>query len=177
MSSRPPFIVSTADVPETVHRYPQSDEAMGPSRALGRAAGLLKIGIHLQRLPPGTRSSWPHAESSEEEFAYVVEGELDAWIDGTLHHLKAGDLIAFPSGTGICHVLLNNGPNEAVILAGGEASKPENRIVYPLHPQRRAQMPWSHWWDDAPKRPLGPHDGKPALPVADAPHSPTLRPK
>lgn len=22
-------------------------------------------------------------------------------------------------------------------------------------------MPWSHWWDDAPTRPQGPHDGKP----------------
>jgi hypothetical protein len=40
--NRPPFIVSTADVPETTHRYPKSEEPMGPTRAIGRAAGLLK---------------------------------------------------------------------------------------------------------------------------------------
>ncbi|MFT3841555.1 MAG: cupin domain-containing protein [Myxococcaceae bacterium] len=160
-SNRPPFIVSAKDVPETVHRYPNSDEGMGPSRAIARAAGMLKVGLHLQRLPPGTRSSWPHAESSEEEFAYVIEGEVDAWVDGTLHRLKAGDLIAFPSGTGICHALINNGTQEATILGGGEANIGENRIVYPFHPQRRGDMPWSHWWDDAPKRAMGPHDGMP----------------
>jgi uncharacterized cupin superfamily protein len=159
--NRPPFIVSTADVPETTHRYPHSEEPMAPSRAVGRAAGMLKIGLHVQRVPPGYRISWPHAESREEEFVYVLEGEVDAWIDGELHRMRAGDLIAFPSGTGICHTLLNNGANEARLLVGGEANKSDNRIFYPLHPQRRADLPWSHWWDDIPARPQGPHDGKP----------------
>src|SRR5262245_58137021 len=47
--NRPPFTLSTADVPETTHRYPKSEEPMGPARAIGRAAGLLKIGLHVQR--------------------------------------------------------------------------------------------------------------------------------
>ncbi|WP_394830200.1 cupin domain-containing protein [Pendulispora rubella] len=158
---RPPFIISAADVPEETHRYPRSDEPMAPSRAMGRAAGLLKIGLHLQRVPPGYRISWPHAESQEEEFVYVLQGEVDAWIDGDLHRMRAGDLAAFPSGTGICHTFLNDGPAEATLLVGGEASKSDNRILYPLHPQRRDDMPWSHWWDAAPARAQGPHDGKP----------------
>ncbi len=160
---RPPFIISTADVPETTHRYPKSDEPMGPARAIGRAAGLLKIGLHVQRVPPGHRISWPHAESLEEEFVYVLDGEIDAWIDGELHRMRAGDLAAFPSATGICHTFLNNGANEARLLVGGESNKPDNRIVYPLHPHRRGDMPWSHWWDDAPAQRLGSHDGKPDL--------------
>src|SRR5262245_32055875 len=98
MPSRPPFIVSAADVPETRHRYPNSDESMAPKRAIGRTAGLRQIGIHQMRLLPGTRTSWPHAESLEEEFVYVISGEVDAWIDGELFHMKAGDLAAFPSG-------------------------------------------------------------------------------
>jgi uncharacterized cupin superfamily protein len=159
--NRPPFIVSTADVPETTHRYKNSDEPMGPSRAIGRAAGLMKVGLHVQRVPPGHRISWPHAESLEEEFVYVLDGEVDAWIDGTLHRMTKGDLAAFPSGTGICHTFLNNGTREATLLVGGEANKPDNRIVYPLNPQRRGDMPWSYWWHDAPARPQGPHDGKP----------------
>jgi uncharacterized cupin superfamily protein len=134
---------------------------MGPSRAIGRAAGLLKIGLHIQRVPPGHRTSWPHAEEKEEEFVYVLDGEIDAWIDGALHRMKTGDLAAFPAGTGICHTFLNNGAREATLLVGGEASKPDNRIFYPLHPQRRGDLPHSEWWDDIPLRPQGPHDGKP----------------
>ncbi|HEU4382131.1 MAG TPA: cupin domain-containing protein [Anaeromyxobacteraceae bacterium] len=158
---RPPFIVSAADVAETVHRYRDSDEGMAPSRAVGRAAGLLRIGIHLVRVPPGTRTSYPHAESAEEEFVYVIEGEIDAWIDGEVHRMKAGDFAAFPSGTGICHTFINDGERDALLLSGGEADKAEGRIFYPLNPERRAQMPWSRWWEDVPHRPRGPHDGRP----------------
>jgi uncharacterized cupin superfamily protein len=139
MPDRPPFIVSSADVPARTHRYPNSDEDMAPARPIGRAAGLLRTGIHLITVAPGPRTSYPHAESAEEEFVYVVEGEIDAWIDGELHRMKAGDFAAFPSGTGICHTFL----------------------YYPLNPSRRGDIPWSRWWDDVPKRPLGPHDGKP----------------
>ena len=53
---RPPFIVSSADVPESSFSYPNSDEKMAPSRPIGVKAGLLRIGIHLVRVPPGTRS-------------------------------------------------------------------------------------------------------------------------
>ena len=161
MTTRPPFIVSARDLPERSHVYPQSDEPMGPSRRLGAAAGLVRLGINLQRLPPGTRSSWPHAESDEEEFVYVIEGEVDAWIDGELHRMVTGDLAAFPAGTGICHCFINNSGHEALLLAGGEAAKAANRIVYPVNPSRRADLKESDWWHDAPARELGDHDGLP----------------
>jgi uncharacterized cupin superfamily protein len=161
-AARPPFIVSGADLPERAHAYPNSQECMGPVRAVGRAAGLVRVGVNLQRLPPGTRSSWPHAEEDEEEFVYVVEGEVEAWIDGELHRMGAGDLAAFPAGTGICHCIINNSGHEALLLVGGEASKSGNRIFYPLHPSRRGDLPAGEWWDDAPRRPLGPHDALPS---------------
>jgi len=161
MSSRPSFIVSSADLPERAHVYPQSEERMGPVRRAGKAAGLVRIGVNLQRLPPGTRSSWPHAEEDEEEFVYVIEGVVDAWIDGNLHRMTAGELAAFPAGTGICHCFINNSEREALLLVGGEAAKRGSRIVYPVNPSRRTDMQASDWWDDAPTRPLGPHDGLP----------------
>ncbi|MCC6994729.1 MAG: cupin domain-containing protein [Deltaproteobacteria bacterium] len=161
MSQRPPFIVSSADIPEKTHAYPGSDEKMGPTRSVGRAAGLRRIGINLQTLPPGSRSSWPHAEEDEEEFVYILDGEVDCWIDGALHRMVTGDLAAFPAGTGICHTFINNGPRDARLLVGGEAPKSDSRIYYPLHPSRRADMPWSNWWDDVPTRPQAPHDGLP----------------
>ena len=67
MIPRPPFIVSAHGFPESAHVYPQSTERMGPVRRLGKVAGLVRIGVNLQRLPPGMRSSWPHAEENEEE--------------------------------------------------------------------------------------------------------------
>jgi uncharacterized cupin superfamily protein len=165
MSQRPPFIISSGDLPETTYSYPHSDEKFGFERAIGKAAGLLRIGLHLTRLTPGHRLSWPHAEEKEEEFVYVIEGEIDAWIDGHLHRMKAGDLAAFPAGTGICHTFLNDGEREALLLVGGERSKSDNRIYYPFHPGRRADLPWSEWWDDIPRRELGPHDGAPKKPA------------
>lgn len=161
MTPRPSFIVSTRDLPERAHIYPQSTEPMGPVRRAGEAAGLVRVGINLQRLPPGTRSSWPHAEETEEEFAYLIEGEVEAWIDGHLHRMVAGDIAAFPAGTGICHCFITNTDREALLLVGGEASKPGNRIVYPLNPSRRTDLRADEWWNDAPAQALGPHDGLP----------------
>ncbi len=99
-TERPP-IVSSASVPEKVHRYPNSEEALAPSRPIGRAAGLLRIGLHVERVTPGTRISWPHAEEKEEEFVHVVDGEVEAWIDGELYPMKKdeqkSDLLSPPS--------------------------------------------------------------------------------
>jgi len=158
---RPPFIISSDSVPEDPGKYPRSDEVLSAGRAIGKAAGLLRIGLHVERLAPGQRTSWPHAEEDEEEFVYVLEGEVDAWIDGETYPMKKGDLAAFPCGTGICHTFLNNGDADALLLVGGERGKSDSRIYYPLHPGRRDDMPWSSWWEDVPKRPQGPHDGVP----------------
>ncbi len=161
MATRPSLIVSSNDLQESAHVYPQSTEPMGPVRRLGKAAGLARIGVNVQRLPPGTRSSWPHAEENEEEFVYVIEGEVDAWIDGNLHRMRAGDLAAFPAGTGVCHCFINNTEREVLLLVGGEAPKLGNRIFYPLNSSRRADLKSGDWWEDIPQRTLGPHDSLP----------------
>ena len=163
MNTRPSFIVSANELPEKASVYPQSSERMGPVRRLGKAAGLVRIGVNLQRLPPGSRSSWPHAEENEEEFVYVLEGEVDAWINGELHRVVAGDLAAFPAGTGICHCFINNSERDALLLVGGEAPKQGSRIFYPLSPSRRADLRASDWWQDVPQHQLGSHDGLPDI--------------
>jgi uncharacterized cupin superfamily protein len=124
--------------------------------------GLTRIGIHHQRLLPGRRTSFPHAESKEEEFIFILEGECDAWIDGWLHRVKEGDGVAFPAGTGIAHNFINNSAADVRMMVIGERNVPGNRLYYPRHVQYSAN--WGDdWWHDAPQRPLGPHDGVPDM--------------
>jgi uncharacterized cupin superfamily protein len=155
MPERPSFILSSSDVAEEAGRYPDSDEIMSFGRAIGRAAGLERIGLHLERLPPGHRTSYPHAEEKEEEFVFVVSGNVDAWIDGERHPMKPGDLAAFPAGTGIAHTFINDSEAEALLLVGGERTKPDNRIDYPLNPEALERFEPAQRWSDRPKRALG----------------------
>jgi uncharacterized cupin superfamily protein len=139
--------------------YKGDTELMGIGAPLGRALGLTRLGIHHVRLLPGRRTSYPHAESAEEEFVFVVEGEPDVWIDGYLHRLRAGDAVAFPAGTGICHSFLNNTEDEVRLLVVGETAKAENRVRYPRNEAHEATR--ADRWIDWPARPMGPHDGRP----------------
>ena len=123
----------------------------GLGSALGRRLGLTRIGIHYEITPPGSRSSFPHAESDEEEFVFVVRGTPDVWIDGTLHALSEGDAVAFPAGTGIAHSFLNNSSADVHLLIVGEASKPGNKLNYPINPERMADFAKAgRAWLDAP---------------------------
>jgi uncharacterized cupin superfamily protein len=140
--------------------YPGSDEAFAHGAAFSDRFGLMRLGIHHERLPPGKRTSWPHAEADEEEFVYVIEGTPDLWLDGEIKRLKPGDGVGFPAGTGIAHVFINNTDSDVRLLVVGEASRQRSRIDYPLHPKRNAEIGERHW-KDRPQRELGPHDGIP----------------
>ena len=144
--------------PEEGH-YRGDDELMGFGAPLARHFGLTRLGIHHERLPPGRRTSFPHAESLEEEFVYVIEGTPEVWLDGEVHPLKPGDSVGFPAGTGIAHTFINNTQAEVCLLIVGEANKDENRIFYPKNLDMKSIR--ADWWDDAPAQPLGPHDGMP----------------
>jgi uncharacterized cupin superfamily protein len=159
MPSRPDFIAHWTKLEDAeAWRYRGDDESMGFDASIGEKLGLTRIGIHHVRVPPGRRISYPHAESAEEEFVFVIEGEPDAWIDGELHRLVAGDSVAFPAGTGICHTFLNNTADEVRLLVVGEKPKAENRVRYPLNVAFEATR--QDRWIDPPARSLGPHDGR-----------------
>jgi uncharacterized cupin superfamily protein len=157
-SGRPPFIAHWSEIegPDDNH-YKGDDELLAIDASFGQQFGLGRIGIHHQRLLPGRRTSFPHAESAEEEFVYVIEGTPDAWIDGTLHRLKPGDGVGFPAGTGISHSFLNNTEEEVRLLVVGETAKDENLIFYPMNLDRKPLR--QDWWESPPERPMGAHDG------------------
>ncbi len=159
--SRPDFIKHYTEIQDEDNgTYPGSDELLSIGSAFGRLMGLTKLGIHHEFVPPGRRTSWPHAEKTEEEFVYVIEGHPDVWIDGELHRLNPGDGVSFPCGTGISHTFLNNTEADVRLLVIGETSKPDNQLYYPRNPTRKEQI-GERWWSDVPERPMGDHDGLP----------------
>jgi uncharacterized cupin superfamily protein len=86
---------------------------------LGNAGGLSDFGINLMRLPPGNWSSQRHWHSHEDEFVYVLEGELTLIEDERETVLHAGDCAAFPKGTGNGHHMINRSSAMAVYLEVG----------------------------------------------------------
>ncbi len=88
-------------------------------RRLGDAGGLQDFGVNLMTLPPGGWSSQRHWHSDEDEFVYVLEGELTLVEDDGETLLKAGQCAAFPKGTGNGHHLQNRSSNVAVYLEVG----------------------------------------------------------
>ena len=160
---RPAFIGNYRDFIEADDsHYADSDELLSIGSPVGKKLGLQKIGIHIETLLPGRRTSWPHAESGEEEFVFVISGTPHAWVDGNIFPLAAGDFVAFPSGTGIAHTFLNDSLEPVLLLVGGEADVAGAKIIYPLHPARNEVVrKRGNLWEDAPTRVLGPHDGLP----------------
>ena len=86
-------------MPDGEH-YPNSSELLALDAPFSKAFGLTRLGIHHQILPPGRRTSYPHAESDEEEFVYVIEGTPDVWLTARLHRLAPGDGWVFPQAPG-----------------------------------------------------------------------------
>ncbi len=165
MNERPSCIAHFSDIQDDDNsHYEGSEELLSIGSPFARHFGLTRLGIHHEVLPPGRRPSWPHAESTEEEFVYVIEGTPQVWIDGHIHDLNPGDGVGFPAGTGVAHVFINNSEHEVRLLVVGEATKPDNQIYYPMHPARNAEMKkQGYLWEDPPRATLGDHDGKPDL--------------
>ena len=159
MADHPAIVHWTGIEAEKPWQYDHHDEPMGFNAAFGHHFRLTRLGIHHQRLIAGARTSFPHAEKTEDEFIYVIAGTPDVWLDGHLHRLQPGDGVGFKAGDGLAHTFINNTGTEVQLLVVGDRDRADNQIVYPMNPDRRAMR--EDWWDDAPDRPLGPHDGLP----------------
>jgi uncharacterized cupin superfamily protein len=85
-------------------------------RALGDAVGLTKIGINLTTLPPGKESSMRHFHTREDEFVFVVEGEVMLRSDEGEQLLTAGMCAGFPAGVKNGHQLVNRSNKPARYL-------------------------------------------------------------
>ncbi len=118
--------------PRTDSGYPEpfrSRVLPREKRQLGKALGLQKFGVNLTTLPPGKESSMRHWHTREEEFVYVLEGEVVLRTDAGEQLLTAGCCAGFPTGTGDGHQFVNRSDRPAVYLEVG-TSDPADEVFY-----------------------------------------------
>jgi uncharacterized cupin superfamily protein len=85
-------------------------------REVGEALGLTRIGVNLVRILPGKASSMRHWHTHEDEFLYLLEGELVLRTDAGEQTLRAGMAAGFPAGVPDGHHLLNRSEAPATFL-------------------------------------------------------------
>ncbi|NJM67094.1 MAG: cupin domain-containing protein [Acaryochloris sp. RU_4_1] len=87
---------------------------------LGDAAGLQNFGVNLVRLAPGSCSALRHWHTRQDEFVYVLEGELILTTEAGRVCLSSGMAAGFPAGEADGHHLCNQSDGDAVYLEIGD---------------------------------------------------------
>jgi len=116
-------------------------------RALGDAFGLTRIGVNQTTLLPGRESSMRHWHTHEDEFVYVLEGEVVLRTAAGEQLLRAGMCAGFQAGVEDGHQLVNRSTRPAVYLEVsnrdpgdcGHYSDPDVDLVY-SPPQARGRF-------------------------------------
>lgn len=117
-----------AVTPRTGSAYPTPfDEAVAgrAKRALGDALDLNQFGVNLVTLPPGTWSSQRHWHMNEDEFVYVLEGEVTLVTDAGETVLTPGMAAGFPAGRADGHHLINRSSSPVLYLEVGTRAETE----------------------------------------------------
>jgi uncharacterized cupin superfamily protein len=112
--------------------YPKPFDQPCAARArqpLARSQGLSHFGVNLTVIPPGGWSSQRHWHSHEDEFVWILEGELTLVTDAGEEVLLAGDCAAFKAGDSDGHHLINRSANPAKLLEIGNSDS-RDRCVY-----------------------------------------------
>ena len=99
-------------------------------RALGDAAGLTQFGVNLLQLPPGAWSGQRHWHTAEDEFVWILEGEVVLVTEGREEILRAGDCAGFKAGEPNGHHLQNRSDRLALILEVGSRRPHEDAVDY-----------------------------------------------
>jgi uncharacterized cupin superfamily protein len=100
------------------------------NRRLGDHAGLKNFGVNLTRIIPGGQSSFRHAHSRQDEFIYVLQGEVVLETNDGEQVLRPGMCAGFPAGTGDAHRFINRTASDVTLLVIGDRT-PGDEISYP----------------------------------------------
>jgi len=113
--------------------YPEpyfSRMGQGDWRRLGEVFGLTQYGFNLETLQPDAESALRHWHTLEDEFVYVLEGELMLITDEGATPMTAGMCVGFKAGVKNAHHLANRSTGPARYLVIG-ARVPGDSCFYP----------------------------------------------
>ncbi|HKW79646.1 MAG TPA: cupin domain-containing protein [Casimicrobiaceae bacterium] len=105
-------------------------------RRLGDACGLTRFGVNLVTLGPGGQSALRHWHTLEDEFVYVLSGEVVLVTDAGEQTLRAGMCAGYPAGKRDAHHMINRGSAPATYLEVGNRIEgdscfyPDDDLVY-----------------------------------------------
>lgn len=102
--------------------YPEPFRArMGDrmKKKLGDAGGLTQFGVNLTTLGPNAQSALRHWHTHEDEFVYVLKGEVTLVTNAGEQPLHAGEFAAFKAGTEDAHHFVNRSGKTARYLEVG----------------------------------------------------------
>ncbi len=113
-------VAAIAPIIGTLYPSPFDEPCRARARKkLGDAAGLTQFGVNLLHLPPGAWSSQRHWHTAEDEFVYVLSGEVTLVSDGGDELLRAGDAAGFKAADTNGHCLQNRSGDDAYVLEIG----------------------------------------------------------
>jgi uncharacterized cupin superfamily protein len=124
----PKSVVAVESPTRTGSRYPfpHNEPCMNRTKhILGNQFGLDQFGVNYAILEPGVWSSQRHWHEREDEFIYVLEGEVILADDSGEHELTAGMCAGFKAGNGNGHCLKNLSDKRVVYLEVGSRSTEE----------------------------------------------------
>ncbi len=128
------MLINTELVPEiTSSNYPKEFRYLVAGRTkkkLGNFAHLKNFGVNLVKLNPGSWSSIRHWHSQQDEFIYILEGEVTLVNDEGETILKPGNCAAFPGGEPNGHHLINKSNDLVIYLEIGDKTAGD-RVTYP----------------------------------------------
>jgi uncharacterized cupin superfamily protein len=98
---------------------------------LGQLVGLNQFGVNYVILEPGARSALRHWHEQEDEFVYVLSGELVLIDENGEHRLTAGGFVGFPAGAPNAHHLANLSSGPASYIEVGTRKVGIETLHYP----------------------------------------------
>jgi uncharacterized cupin superfamily protein len=119
MSLKLPAVDPATLTPRTTSMYPEpfrSRVLPREKRALGDACGLTRIGVNHTILMPGKESSMRHWHTREDEFVYVLDGEVVLRTNAGEQVLTAGTCAGFKAGAEDGHQFINRSSRPVVYL-------------------------------------------------------------
>jgi uncharacterized cupin superfamily protein len=119
------------DFPAKVNRLTGTSNGPCSEVVLGEQVGLTQFGVHMELLPPVSRSSFRHWHDTEDEFVYVLQGEV-VLIEDEETTLRAGDSAAWKAGVPMGHCLENRAREVAQLLVVGTRAK-QGSVHYADH--------------------------------------------